>query len=282
MKNEDLTDAAIERSQAFLGAVLGADEDGNLPDNPRIEIGGNNPPEPIIAPEDAEVAKLVGNAAEWSKLHPVISTEEVAKAAADWIKQLKDHLDEYKEKFRKEKEPHETELKKVRTKWHPRIDRLEICLRAITSLHRAYLARETARLKAERQAAERAAAEERQRAEQLAEQAKAGAPETMIAAAEAAKRADEARKAAAAAPVRAHVVGNLGGRTHSLRSVWRAEVVQQDLLYAYLRNDRDVMALFYSKANALVRAKDGPRPDGGLKAGPSAALPGCYVYHSEE
>jgi hypothetical protein len=106
----------------------------------------------------------------------------------------------------------------------------------------------------------------------------------MIAAAEATKKADEARKAAAAAPLRAQVRGNLGGRTHSLRSVWKAELVRpaQDLAYTHFRNHPDMIALLDRLGNAVARAKDGPRPDGGLKAGPCAALPGYYVYQSEE
>ena len=87
MKNgRELTDADVDRSQAFLGAVLGVDEEGNLP--PDHQIGANNPPEPINAPEDQRVAEVLANATEWAKLHPKIEDEEVAVAATNWLNQL--------------------------------------------------------------------------------------------------------------------------------------------------------------------------------------------------
>ena len=279
--NQDLTDAAIERSQAFIGAVLGADKEGNLPPD-RHQIGGNNPPEPIVAPEDQKVAELVNNANRWSDLHKTIETEEVAAAAADWIDQLNKLHDAYKVTFDKEKEPHNEALKEIRDKWHPRLERLKVCLQAINPAFLSYKRKKAARLSAERAAAEREAAEKQRQAEQLAEQAKAGRPQTMIDAAEAAREAERARKAVAAVPQRAQVRGNLGGRTHSLRSVWHAEIVVQDLVYQKFKDHPDVRALLHRLANAAVRAQGGPRPEGGAKAGLCEALQGCYVYESQE
>jgi hypothetical protein len=264
---QDLTDAAIDRSQALLGAVLGADQDGNLP--PDHQIGANNPPEPIVAPEDKLVAELVASATKWSEQYPAIDTEEVAKAAADWIKQLNDLSDDYEEKFKAAKAPHEKELKRVRDEWKPRLEKIAICLRAINPLHRAYLRKKDARLKAEREAAERAAAEAQRLADQLAEQAKAGGPGTvtnMIAAAEATQEAEKARQTAAAVPRRAQVRGNLGGRTHSPRTEWRALVVQQDLLYGYFKTHPDVVELLQRLANAAARR--------GMR---NPNLPGCWI-----
>jgi hypothetical protein len=273
---QDLTDAAIDRSQALLGAVLGADEDGNLP--PDHQIGANFPPEPIAAPEDRRVDELVANATKWSEQYPAIDTEEVAVAATDWIKQLNDLSDDYEEKFKAAKAPHEKELKRVRDEWKPRLEKLAICLRAINPLHRAYLRKKDARQKAEREAERRAAAEAQRLADQLAEQARAGGPGTftnMIAAAEAAREAEKARQAAAAVPRRAQVRGNLGGRTHSLRTVWQADIVVIEKTFEHYKSRPEVKELLSRLANADAR---NPR----LWLDPAVRyIPGCHTYSEE-
>ncbi len=273
MKNgPDLSDADIERSQAFLGAVLGVDEEGNLP--PDHQIGANNPPGPIVAPEDQRAADSVANADKWLAEYPVIEDEDVGKAAADHVDQLKKGLKASEEEFKAEKAPHEAKLAEIREKFHPRIDRFKICLRAVEPRFRAWIKLNEDRRKAAEAAEKRKAEEAQRRADQLAEQAKAGgrnAVSQAVLAHEAAQEAEAARKAVAAMPQRAQVRGNLGGRTHSLRTVWRAEIMEQDVIYHHFRNCAEVKDLLQSLANAAAR--------GGIR---NPNLPGCEIFSTQE
>lgn len=240
--------------------------------------GANFPPEPIedVAPEDKRIADLIANADQHATTHPIIEDEEAADAAANWKKQLTDHRAEYKAAFDKEKAPYETELARIRAKWHPRLERLDACLASIRPRLSAWMKLDTARKKAEREVADRAAAEAEHRAAQLAEQAqaKAGGPSTVtnaIMAMEAAQEAAQARKAAAAMPTRSQMRGSLGGPTLSLRTVWKAHIADQDAFYGHVRDHKDVKALFQSLANASAR--HGTR---------NPNLPGCEIYSTQE
>lgn len=237
-------------------------------------IGGNNPPEPIVAPEDQRIADLVRNADAWAEQHPIIEDEDVGNEAANWLKQLNDDLEAFEEAFKKEKAPHEEKLAEIRGKFHPRIDRLKICIKAIRPLFRAWIGLRDKRIKDDLAAKQRAADEAQRHADQLTEQAAAGGRSTvtnMVNAAEAAEEAARARKAVAAAPMRAQVRGSLGGPTHSLRTVWRALMIEQDLFYLHVRDHKDVKVLLQSLANAAAR--HGTR---------NPNLPGCEIYSTQE
>lgn len=276
MKNgEDLTDAAIERSQAFLGAVLGVDEQGNLP--PDHQIGANNPPSPIepeLAPEDKRVADHTAAATKWLERYPTIKNEEIAAACTDYLNQLDADWTALDERRKAERESHNKALKAIQDKYLPRLERIDICRRALRPLKQAWLRLRDARLKAEREAEDRKAAEAQRRADQLAEQAKAGGSNAVsqtIIALEATQEAERARQAAAAVPRRAQVRGTLGGRTHSLRTVWKALIVEQDLCYRHFRDHADVKAILLQLANAAAR--------GGTR---NPNLPGCEIYSTQE
>ena len=274
MKNrQDLNDTDIDRSQAFIAAVLGPEEVARL-DGEAIDRTHNRPPEPIEpepTPEDKRVADLIEAANKWAEQHPVIETEDVAAACVDYLGQLDAQWKEFDGKFREEKKPHEDALQVIRTRWHPRLERLDICRRAIRPLERAWLRLKDLRLRQEREAAEREAADAQRRADQLAEQAKGGGPGTvtnMIGAREAAQEADRARQAVAAVPQRAQVRGNLGGRTRSLRSVWRADLVVIEEALGHYKSHREVKDLLTRLANADARA--------GVRW-----IPGFHVYREE-
>jgi hypothetical protein len=269
---QDLTNADIDRSQAFLGAVLGAELAGNLP--PDHQIGANFPPEPIVATEDQRIAALIEAANKWTEQHPVITTKDVAAACMDYLDQLDAQWAAFDDRRKAEREPHNAALKAIQDKWLPRLERIDICRRALRPIKQAWLRFDAARLKAEREAEEHKAAEAQRRADQLAEQAMAGGPNAVsqtIIALEATQEAERARQAAAAVPQRAQVRGNLGGRTHSLRTVWMANIVEQDLVYRHFRNHSEVKDLLQRLANAAAR--------GGAR---NPNLPGCWIFSEEQ
>ena len=241
----------------------------------------NSPPEPVesepaepAAAEDKRIADLIANADEWIAQYPLIEDEEVGRQAADCLKQLEDEHKACTEKFKEEKAPHEEKLAEIRAKFHPRLDRLEVCLKAIRRRFRAWIKLKDDRRKAAAAAEERKVAEAQRRVDQLAEQAKAGGPNAIaqvIVALEATQELEQARQAAAAVPQRAQVRGFLGGRTHSLRTVWRAHIIEQDVLYNHFRDRREVKELLQSLANAAAR--------GGTR---NPNLPGCEIRSTQE
>ncbi len=247
------------------------DNENNLPTD--HQIGANFPPEPIDAPENKRIAELIANADAWAEQYPVIDDEPIGNEAAGWLEQLEKELKSVEQKFKEEKAPHEEKLAEVRGKFHPRIERLKICLQSIRPRFRAWIKLRDDRIKAAREAEKRKAEEAQRRADQLAEQAKAGGPNAVsqtIIAHEATQEAERARQTVAAMPRRAQVRGSLGGRTHSLHTVWQASIVEQDLCYRHFRDHAEVKALLRRLANASAR--------GGVR---NPNLPGCWIFSEE-
>jgi hypothetical protein len=257
----------------------------NLPDYQKI--GGNFPPEalePELAPEDKRIAALVANADAHVAEHPIIEDEEAGDAAANFLKQLKDHYDALKQKFDEEKVPHEEKLAEIRAKYHPRLDRLQTCIKSIRPRVRAWISLLENRRKAEEADRVRAAAEAQRHADQLAEQAAAGSRNAVtntIAAAEAAREADMARKAVAEMPKRVQVRPSLGGHTLSLRTVWYAEIVEWDKCYRHFQDNAKVRKLVQSLANEAARSIAAEAARHRLPK-PVQSLPGCEIYSKQE
>jgi hypothetical protein len=247
--------------------------------DPRLGPGGNFPPEPIESAHDPHaaaiqaVAKLESAAIKWGA-KKAIETAEAASDIAAFLSQLEAHWAEIESQRKKEKKPFDDGARAVQEKYKPLLDRILLLKGAITPLHTAWLKLKDRRIEQQRLAAEREAAEAQRRADQLAEQANGtgpGAVVNTIAAAEAAKEADAARRTAAAIPRRAQTRDSLGGRTRSLRTVWLAAVIEPDLCYRHFRDHPDVKDLLHRLANAAARA--GVRhPD----------LPGCYIFSEEQ
>jgi len=238
-------------------------------DLPLAGLGHNLPPEPIDV--DAEIQELIANANRWAERYPVVETEEVAELALDNLDKLKAHRAQYEALRKEEKRPFDEGAKAVQQKWLPRLERLDACLEVFDSLRVGWLRLKDARLRAQREAAEREAAEAQRQADQLAEQAKAGGHGTvtnLINATEATQEAERKRQVAAAIPRRAQASGALGGRTHSLRTVWLANVVSIEKAFEHYKARKEVKELLNRLANADARA--------GIKK-----IPGCYVWSEE-
>ena len=253
--------------------------------NPRAVIGGNKPPEPTaesndepIAPEDKRVADLIANALNWAAQYPKIETEEIAVAATDWLDQLDEDWDKIEAKRVAERAPLNQQLKAIQARYLPWLEQINICRRAIRAPHTAYkLAAERQRKAREAEAA-RVAAEAQSRADQLAEQAKAGGPSAIaqtIVAREAEQEAERARQAAAAVPKRTQIRGALGGRTHSLQTVWKADIHEIEKTFAHYKGRREVFELLQSLANADVRnPRLWPNPE-------DRHIAGCHCYSEQ-
>jgi hypothetical protein len=275
--NQDLTDADIDRSQAFIAAVLGPDEIGRLHNQPPEPVDAE-PAEPALAPEDKRVADMIANATAWTKEYPKIATEEIAKAATDWLNQLNADHAKIDAKRVAERAPLRKELQAIQDKYLPLLTRIAICRDAIEGPHTAYKLLAEQRRKAAEAEAARVAAEAQRRADQLTEQAKAGGP-TAVAAAilahEATEEAETARKAAAEVPRRTQIRGNLGGRTHSLRTVWQADIHEIEKTFQHYKNRREVKELLRSLAIADVRnPRLWPDPE-------DRYIPGCHTYSEQ-
>jgi hypothetical protein len=244
-------------------------------DLPLPGIGHNQPPESIdLAKEDAEVAALIKVANAWAEKYPVIETESVAIELVNYLDQLDAYWNKFDSARKAEKKKHDDAIKEIQSKWCPRQEYIDICRRVLRPIRDAWIKLTRARDKADREAKEHEAAAAQRRADQLAEQAAAGgagAVTNLIAAREASIEAENARLAAAAIPKRAQIRGSLTGRAHSLRTVWFAHVVKQDLCYQHFRDHADVKDVLLRLANAAARS--------GVR---NPNLPGCYVESKEQ
>ncbi len=264
----------------------------------RLQIGANFPPEPVEpvpdekaaaataeaerSAEDKRVADLIANTNDWATLHPDGSrwTEEIAVEATDYLNQLNKDWNKIEAKRIAERKPLRKQLQAIQDKYLPWLTRIGICRDAIERPHTAYKLAAEQRRKAMAADAARVAAEAQRRADQLAEQAKAGAggPKAVsqtIIAMEAAEEAERARKAAAEVPLRTQIRGSLGGRTHSLRTVWKAEILEIEKAFEHYKLRREVHELLTRLANADVR---NPR----LWQNPAdRPIPGCYTHSKQ-
>ncbi len=261
----DYSEAEIERSQRRIAAVLGIDND--LAD-PSVGIGHNQPSQADLHRD--RVDALVDTANRWAAERPLITDAETAAKCTDFLNQLAAETKKLDEARKVEKAPHLAAAKAVDDAWHPLLDAVEACKRLLRPLHTAWLKREQARLDAERRKAQEAAAKAQREAEEAAR--KAAEPKSVrdiISASEAERRASEAAEAALAVPARAQARGALGGRAHSLRTTWRAHVVDLVAAVRHYRDRAEVRELIERLANADARA--------GVRS-----IPGCAVYSTEE
>jgi hypothetical protein len=265
----------------------------NIPLDERLRIGANNPPAPIEDPaeeaaskkRDTDVAALIAAADDWATNHPVIEDEILGDDANDFLTQLDAFYNEYEAARIKEKRPHDLAAAAVQAKFKPWLDRIDICRRAIAPLLRGWIKLKGQREAEAKQKKLREAQEEQRRADQLAEQAKAGGPGTVtntIAAREAAAAAEHKRKEAAAIPERPQSRGTLSGRARSLRTVWLVELKDQDLAYQRFRGNPKIKEILYDLGSSAVRAQGGPRPPNGQTHGISPDLPGYLIYSEEQ
>ena len=220
----------------------------------------------------SRVDELIDAANAWLKQVPEITDEELAGKCEGFIGQVAAEEKAAEAARKAANEPHRVAVEANNKIYQP----LTLRLTTIRDLLKPKLAKwlqvKRDRLEAERRRkADEAAAEQRraQEAARLAE--KSQTVENVVAAKEAADRATaavEARDDAAAA--KATVKGEFSARARGLRTVRRAEIVDQDEAYKYYRSRPDVREVLHKLANQDARAKDGP-----------AAVPGVRFYDEE-
>lgn len=283
-RQNDYTDAEIERSQNMLAAVLGPEEVARLDAESYPGPGHNqSPPEPIDLARE-RVEQEIASADAWAAQVKTVENEETATTLRTKLQQLGDLWKEYDEQRAAERKPHTEAAAAVQAKWLPLLNRIATCRKALQPLETTWLMLLRNRQDAERERLKKEAAEAEARAHQLADLALAGGPSVatnLIAAQEAADEADAAHKAVSAVPLRAQTRDAYGGRARSLHQTWSATIIDQDLLYRHFRGHADVTAVLQKLANAAVRAKDGPRPANGAKEGINDQLPGILIYLEE-
>jgi hypothetical protein len=261
------------------------DNENDLP--PRLQSGGNFPPEPIESDEARRfreafeaarlrIAEEVKSADDWMAEVKVVEDEKTAEDLGTKLNQLTDFIKLYDGMRTEEKRPYDEGAAAVQGRWLPLIETLKLCKEALHRLEIPWHNLKQKRLDDEREANRRAAAEAQRRADQLAEQAKANSANVvtnMANAMDAAQEAERLRQAAAAVPLRAQTRGI--GRTRSLRTVWMARIHEIEKTFEHYKGRREVQELLLSLANADAR---NPR----LWRNPEDRhIPGCHVYKEQ-
>jgi hypothetical protein len=267
------------------------DNENNLPAD--HQIGANNPPEPIESDEarilrrafDAaghRIAEEVKSANDWMAEIKVVEDEKTAKDLGTKINQITAFITLYDGMRAEEKRPYDEGAAAVQKRWLPLIETLKLCKETLHHrLEVPWLKVLQKRHDDEREANRRAAAEAQRRADQLAEQAKAHSANVvtnMAAAMDAAQEAERLRQAAADVPLRAQTRGI--GRTRSLRTIWKAEIVEWDECYQHFKNHPKVRELLQGLANEGARHLAAEAARRRLPTKPS--LRGCEIYSTQE
>lgn len=231
-------------------------------DDPRLGIGGNNPPEPTPLEQAREdISILDEEARHWLDGKPIEN-----QAQADDVAKLIDAARKAKSRFdadrKAEKAPHDAAAKAVDAAWKPVIEDADRIVKVGKAVQTDWLIkqdeakRETERLM--REEAERKAEEARKLAEEADGSLEAAKVRDLAVA-----DAENAQKAAAlAASDKAGAKAAGMGRAMSLRSTWRAMVEDRRALLNHVAvHDPDALTAFLEEwAGKAVRhgARDLP------------------------
>lgn len=249
------------------------DLDGD--DSARHGIGGNNPPEPIdVTAIKEKVDERIDIANRWIVERPTLTDADMADKANGLKTQLLELKREVDKLRRDAKKPLEDAEAAIDAQFKPLIDLVERAYKAISDKLTAYL-QEQQRLAREEQARKQAEARrQREEAEAAAQAAAEEAKRTGGDALRAQQEADaKARLAAqaekdAAKPVKVQLRGDYTTKAVSLRTTWRAEVVdEKEALKSYgkhpvVRAAALKAALELATAEAKVAKREDAAPAG--------------------
>lgn len=198
-------------------------------------IGDNAPPDEIDA-----LADQIESAKASIASYKTIGDDETLAKAQSLRARLNELSREADKKREAEKRPHFEAGKVVDTKWQPLVKGAKEAADTVAKAMNAY---ETAKLKRRREE-ERKAEEARAAAERAAREAEAaGAPPT----------APEPQPAPAPAPGVTQIRGAYG-KAASVRTVWIADIEDQDKVYAAFRDRPEVQALIQKLAQQAIDA----------------------------
>lgn len=230
--------------------------DGNAP------AAGHNQPPPyradVVEQHDKEARDFLDAAAAWIEAGPITDAGQAAKLN-DWISGAKGKTKAIDADRTADKKPHDDAGKLVQGAYTPIIDKMKRAIDRVSPLMGDWLRREDERQKAEA-AKKRAEAEAAARAAE--EAARKAAARTDIAgeveAEEAAKRAAEMQKEAdRLANARAKSTSATGGgRAISMRTSWRAEIVNVRIAFLEFQDAPEVAEVLRTLAEHRARSRD--------------------------
>ncbi|MBV7408734.1 hypothetical protein [Maritimibacter sp. DP1N21-5] len=233
---------------------------GNIAAAPDPAPAGHNNPPPydpeVIASFNRIIDEWSDAGGQWLDLGE-ITTEAQSNHLTDFISGGRKIAKQVEDARKAAKEPHDTAAKAVQAAFaHPEetIDRL---IKAALALQAPFLAKEQRRKEEE----QRRAREEARRREEEAAAARAAAEARndtagIVAAEQAQKEAEKAAKVASREVKAQGKSASGGGRTTSLVTVRRAEIVSINALFMHYRDRPEVSDLLTRLATADVRDKD--------------------------
>ena len=227
--------------------------------DPRLSIGGNNPPivDPeVLARETARVAEFADAAGDWLDLADISTVEQAGK--------LKDFIDGARKVWKDidaarkaAKQPHADAAAAVDTAFRSNLLVVENIIAKLKPKQTRWLEREAARQRAEQaraQAEAKAAAEEAERLRLAAEARNdvAGITAAEIAAKDAAAAAKEAARSVSVKIESA----TGGGKATGLRPQRYVVIDNINVAFMQVRDSRDVRDAIEKALNVIVRSKE--------------------------
>ena len=221
-----------------------------------------------LARERVDALTAVAN--EWLAKVPEIMDEPTAKRADDFLTQIQAELKKLGVAEKAEKNPLRNRIAEIGLAYAPLTFALNTVKNLLSPKIAAWLRRKQVALEAEK-------VKQREEAARLAREAAAMVAtrqqtvEQTIHAQEMAEAAEEAAKRAAAPVERAQVRGDYSGRARSVRTLWRAEIIDQLLVYVYYAEHPDVIETLQRLVNAEAPAAHKEKRE----------IPGCRFIAKE-
>lgn len=207
--------------------------------DPRLQMGGNNPPEPLLV----EAAERIETANKWLSERKEITDAETADKLSFFISQADATWKALNEQRLQEGRDFDAAQKK---KYTP-LPLLLLAKEKLVPIRSAWLKKEQDRLETERAAAQKVIDDARKAAEEAVQKAVEEAAkdkggnvlEAEMAAEEAKARISEAEKAAEAVPERAHIKGAYTTKAVGLKDYWSAEVTDLSAAFKHYNSKKN-------------------------------------------
>ena len=202
----------------------------------RHGMGGNNPPEDEVLLLQEQIDAAAAGVSAYAKITDD-ETQRKAQTLRSWLLELSGTADKKREA---EKKPHWDAAKAVDAKWQPLVKRAKELADKIRDAMGVY---ETAKLRAEREAAAKAEAERRAHEEAARKAALANEPAPPPPA-----------PPPAPAPTASAPIKGAAGRAATTKLVKVVTVTDQDAVYAYMKTRPEVVELLGRLAQRAVDA----------------------------
>lgn len=209
-------------------------------ENPRAGMGGNLPPDPLLA--EAQERIDTANRYLVERGDPAAWTPEIADKANFFVGQVGETWTALDNRRKDENRDWLAKQDKI---YRDPLSLLASAKLKLIDIRRAYLKREEDRLAEERRkveaaaaAAQKAAAEAERRAQEAATKKNGDPLRAELEAQKAREAAEAAAEAAAAAPVKATISGQYSARATGLKDSWRAEIDDISAAFKHYNNKK--------------------------------------------